>query len=641
MDHAEQAAPARISVLGAVMRPRTYEFSRSAPDVGTLLERAGGLTGNANRVVRVIRNGQQVGAVRYAPGMRLPLTAGDVVLCDPAPHTGPRERGRVYLALVGLTDRPVLLKLGEADANVPSLLTSLDLPPQSMAAIGVLPPAGTAAPAPGGPLPDGTVLVFGAGSVTPAQFAAFADQRFGDLVPEEDQDAVSLADSFEPVKPRSPRSATPASSPAPPAEAAPAFRISPRRSTTPSRDWRLVTPPLTLPAAPDGGQFTPADSLPTPSGSRTGSPRESAAGSPYALAAPAAGTPVVSGHGTGETVVDVTNLYDSGPTEVAMLPAPEDSPYYGGGAEGLALADSGSHLVPLENYGELPGGLPPSPGNALPGGLAAPGGFGPDPMRVATSPLRPGRYSDATPGAPRSLAGPSGAGPYSAGRSSADAPQLLAAPPTAPQPIPQTSAKPIPSEAVTPAASGTTTDGATADDATANEAAAGGFPWLPVGLGFGALLGGLAAAFVALRRKHDSADEAVPATAATAAPAAPAPVAAGPVAAAPVAAAPVKAGPVAAASVADDAVKAAPAVSRASVLEDLIADRLPMEEEAIQLPESVALYGRSAGMTKLRVQTAEGGPAAPRFAHAEDRVESGAELGAGSGAGRRTESFAV
>ena len=613
VNHDEQvAAPARISVLGAVMQPRTYEFAHAAPDVAALLERAGGLTGKASGTVRVIRDGRQAGAVRYAPGMRLPLAAGDVVLCDAAPGVGPRERRMVYVAMVGLTDRPVVLKLDEADANLPAVLDSLKLPPRSIAAVGVLPPAGAAAPAPGGPLPDGAVLVFGAGSVTPAQWRDFRDVAFGDLVVEEEPEPLSLADGlgsgFEPVPPRF--EAEPAAGPSQVGADA-AFRISPRRpaggrgadvrgSGAPAGagSGSVVTPPLTLPSG------DPVTSLPapgadprgyapsTPPRSQAGSQAESVSpGAALGLAAPAGDA---YGRGAGETVVDVTDLYDSGPSEVAMLPAPNESPYYGGEAyggeaipqAGPALADAGSHLMPLEDYRAVPGLSAP----ALPG----PGGSSSESWRVAAGPTTPGRYSDAVPAGPRPV--PTGS------PAASPAPQ----PPTVPQPISGDAAKPIPAEPAAPATPAeTNAESAAAESAAAESAAAesAGFPWLPAGLGLGALLGGLVA--TALVRRRNAALAAEPsADRAAAAPVAPA---------------------------AEGATKAVepPAASpaRLKMLEDLLADRLPMEEEALRLPDSVALHGRSAGMTKLRVQAAGGGPGTPRFAET------------GAGAARRTEAY--
>ncbi|NNJ28025.1 hypothetical protein [Alienimonas chondri] len=79
----------------------------------------------------------------------------------------------------------------------------------------------------------------------------------------------------------------------------------------------------------------------------------------------------------------------------------------------------------------------------------------------------------------------------------------------------------------------------------------------------------------------------------------------------------------------------APISPRLKMLEDLIADRLPMDEEELRLPESIALHGRTAGMTKLRMQSAEASIAGPRFA------ETGAGAGAESGAARRTRSAAA
>ena len=565
VDHseAESAAPARVSVLGAVMRPRTYEFSYTAPELGALLERAGGLAGNADRTVRVIRNGQQVTAVKFSAGLRLPLAAGDVVLCDPGKGTGPRDRHTSHIAMVGLTDRPVVLKLKTADANVRAVLNSLKLPEQSIRSVGVLPPANAAGQTPGGPLPDGTVLIFMRGSVTPAQWRNFRDVAFGDLVEEAEPEEVALADTFAPVR-STPRQVPTVSVAARQDDAGPIGRITPRRS---ARDERRAQDAATADEAaspapsplstPDDDTFA---ALPSPEAfSLPPAPAPARSNDPTAsLAAPGDGSPDGRLIGEGQSVVDVTDLYGDLPSDVAMLPAPGDSPFYG---DGPAVADAGSHLMPLEDYPGLPGLSAPS----VPGDPAA------EPWRVADAPTTPGRYTDGVPSAPRS-------------KNEAPAPR------TAPQPLSDEPAKPIPAPAVKEAS----------PETASVEKAEAGFPWLPAGLGLGALLGAAAAAFAA-RNKGVAMPSAATASSAPAATESAKAAATGQSTSAPVVPTPA-------------AAPAAPVAPWSAVLEDLIADRLKIEEEAIRLPETVALHGRSAGMTKLRLQSAESGPPAPRFA---------------------------
>ena len=593
-------APARVSVLGAVMQPRTYEFAQTAPDLSVLLERAGGLTGKASGAVRLIRNGRQAGAVQFTPGMRLPLAAGDVILCDPAPEMGPRERHTAYVALVGLTDRPVVLKLKDADANVPALLESLNLPPESMAAVGVLPPAGSAGVGPGGTLPDGTVVSFGPGSVTPAQWRQFRDVPFGDLVQESAPEPVSPAGASQLAE-----------KPAPPA-ADEGFTITPRRSATADPQTprtggangttgTAATPPLTLSGPVDAVTDLPSPRPGPAYGTPPSEPTFGLAG-PTAPGGPATNDPNLA--------TDVTHLYDDAPEAVAMLPAPGDSPFYGGegyggesdNGEGPALADAGSHLMVLDDAPGLPGLSAPAvpEGLSAPGGLAAPGGLSAEPWRVAAGSSTPGRYSDAAP------ATPPAATPL-------PAPSQL----TTPRPMSGGPARPIPAEPVAPSAE------SEAGETNAAAKSEAGFPWLPAGFGLGAVLGGGAAAAVALRRRKRAGSLG---SAPTTAPPAPQPTPA-PTEVAAAETGAVK--PTAAAA------PVAPAAPKPTALDDLIADRLPVEEEAVRLPESVALHGRSAGMTRYRLQPAEAGPGAPSFA------KEGAAAGAGADRSRRAETVSV
>ncbi|NNJ28026.1 hypothetical protein LzC2_41370 [Planctomycetes bacterium LzC2] len=203
------------------------------------------------------------------------------------------------------------------------------------------------------------MLVFGPGSVTPQQWRDFREVPFGDLVLEEEPEPLSLAGSFESDPPKTDSASEPAG------------RINPRRTADESRadngagsrsaaDDALVTPTLTLPAG------DPVTSLPA-------APSNPAKDPVYSLAAPADGFGA-SGFGAngdrgplrgeGQTVVDVTDMYDSGPNEVALLPAPGASPYYGDAmpGNGSSLANDDSHLMALEDYPEMPGLGALSPG---------------------------------------------------------------------------------------------------------------------------------------------------------------------------------------------------------------------------------------------------------------------------------------
>ena len=183
------AGPARISILGAVTKPRTFEFGE-APTLGDLVERAGGLTGASDRTLRVIRGGKPVAKVEYESAMAGRLAPGDVVVADAVPHSGPRERGVAHVALVGVAARPVVLAVPEGKANLATMLPMMGLDAAFAANVLVMNTTGARAP-----LPDGTVLAFPPGTETNQDWDAY-----GDLEPEPAAPAPTVAD-FAPIPP--------------------------------------------------------------------------------------------------------------------------------------------------------------------------------------------------------------------------------------------------------------------------------------------------------------------------------------------------------------------------------------------------------------------------------------------------------
>ena len=545
---AQARGPARVSVVGAVQRPRTYEFSETGPELSALLDRAGGLTGRSNRKVRVIRGGQPSQTFDFTPGTNLPLVSGDVIVCDAIPGSGTSERATSYVALAGMADRPVVLNVPLAEANLPALLQSLGLPPATRNYVRVLAATGPAA----GPLPDGAVVFFPPGVVPARDWGGYG---FADLVKEEPR-ADSLADGavrptadgFAPVPPANGVTITPRSAAA---DRAAAPSAGPTFTPTPAVPKRTEGAATTGPVFP----ALSAPGLPVPAATGTSEPADgfdALAAPPAADPAPMTGPAVTlsapepslapPAAETGALETDITALYGPSSDSVAVLPPPTESPFYGGESygpngygNGALVADGGSHLVPLDDFGLEAPGLPTPPA-AVP---ASPNASG---WRVADLP-RPGVVSDARPAAPR----PIGVGPGA-------------------KPIPEPPAVPAPAET----------------NAEVVAPAEAGFPWLTGGFVLGALLGGGLAARAAVRRR--AATVAAPVAAKSAPPEPVVKAAAPPVVAAAKAPAP------------------APAPPKPTALDDLIADRVPMSEEAVRLPGSVALHGASAGMGKLRIE---------------------------------------
>ena len=472
----QTAGPARVSILGAVRKPRTFEFERNAPTLDALVERAGGLTGASNRTVRIVRGGVLVGQIEYMPGTALPLAAGDVVVADAVPGTGPREPGHVLIAVLGLTDRPVVLQVAQGNANLPTLLPKFGLPVEAAPAVRVLSAGGGR-----NPLPDGAVLVLPPGASAETNW-----DEYGDLVKEEIAPPVTVAD-MAPAAPRRP---------APAATSGPILRPGRRATNRPSGTLPLssssssaaaVGGNLAIPAA-DPLAADPVAADPVVSGSSESlslpamPPRPTPPGPTAALPAvelPAPPTEI--GEDANETIVaDLydTPLYDTpaadtfAPSpgdfpageELALLPAPGESPFY---PTDSALAATDSHLIPLEDLPAMPPSLDvPSPTGDLPR------------MRVATLPA-PGVRSDS----PRATFGGSAPRPLADG----GRPIPAESAPLRPGPVPP--AADLPMDPPAPAA------------ASGAKPAEAGVPWVTVGFVLGALLGGFAAAGVALRRR--------------------------------------------------------------------------------------------------------------------------------------------
>ena len=511
--------------------------------------------------------------VEYETAMAGRLAPGDVVVADAVPGSGPRERGKSHIALVGLAERPVVIRVPEETANLATMLPMMGLDAAFAANVLVMNTTGARAP-----LPDGTVLAFPPGTETNQDWDAY-----GDLEPEPAAPAPTVAD-FAPIPPAEPKAVA----------AAPVLRPARRAANRPA-----AAPPAAAPMAP------PAAAPIAPPAAVNAEPVVTGRSEPLSLpplptaAAPTASVPAPPPgiiDGPDETiVVDLLDAPPAGGTDdgfgdgfgeadfggLALLPAPDESPFYGDDA---ALADNGSHLIALPEPGYAP------PGMASPG-LPAPGGI--DPMRVATRPT-PGvirdspRLSSPNSSLPNLAAPPQ---PMTGGGRPVGTPvPPMAAPPRV-GPVPPAAIE------VEPAAE---------EPATA-ETAEAGVPWVTLGFVFGALLGGIGAAGVALKRRT----AALVTANRTADPAgekpAPAP------------------------EISEAAVRRAAertATADRKVLDDLLADRLPLREEAVSLPKHVALHGATTGKAKLRLDDAHETLAAPHFAPAGSGLRDGVRSGA-------------
>jgi hypothetical protein len=143
---APSAAEHHVAILGQVRRPGVYRFSGAGPAPGLpqIVEFAGGLTANASSTLRLVRHGRSGQLLFLNQETVEQLQAGDVLIVDEQSGGGvSRERLNadevgIQVALVGLLDRPVVLKLRSAQARLDILTSSLNQPMSAVLAARVI-----------------------------------------------------------------------------------------------------------------------------------------------------------------------------------------------------------------------------------------------------------------------------------------------------------------------------------------------------------------------------------------------------------------------------------------------------------------------------------------------------------------------
>lgn len=161
-----------VGVIGAVEKPGVYEIPAGSPDINDLIRQAGGLTAAASGNLRIVRNGRLARQIFYSGQLNLKVFSGDVVAIDSRSVYPPGSQA-VQLALTGLIDRPVVVRMRPHQATLEQLAHFLGQPPETISTIRVLQPrswsqgdANTSQPD-NGTLPSGTVLVFDPAVVHP------------------------------------------------------------------------------------------------------------------------------------------------------------------------------------------------------------------------------------------------------------------------------------------------------------------------------------------------------------------------------------------------------------------------------------------------------------------------------------------
>lgn len=153
-----------VGVIGQVGRPGTYQFA-SAPTLDLVIAAAGRMTPDASEMVRLVRGDRVVQSAAYASAAQERLQSGDLLIVDaqPTPSGGarPAEKNYVWLAFVGVQERPLIVACPLAHAHPDLIVQKLGQPNTILPSVRVLPPPSAALPKQAGtPLPDSTVLFF-------------------------------------------------------------------------------------------------------------------------------------------------------------------------------------------------------------------------------------------------------------------------------------------------------------------------------------------------------------------------------------------------------------------------------------------------------------------------------------------------
>lgn len=138
---AKQAAARRsfIAVMGAVEQSGVFEVPEPIPPLGKLLQQAGGLAAGATGNIHVIRRGRMTLQTHVTTGMNVPLRPGDVVIAGGAGGRHRRDASAlIEVAIVGLVERPVVVRLRPEHARVEAIASLLGQDSRAAARVRVI-----------------------------------------------------------------------------------------------------------------------------------------------------------------------------------------------------------------------------------------------------------------------------------------------------------------------------------------------------------------------------------------------------------------------------------------------------------------------------------------------------------------------
>jgi hypothetical protein len=162
-------AEASFGILGEIARPGVYSSAAAQVTLQELIERAGGLSRRGSPSVRIIHGGRGGQSVFYRPDAHDVLMPGSLVVIDSlrdprqslSPAVGDRTDRSVWIAFIGLTDRPEVVPVNPEQAQLPNVMLMLGQSAELAKAVQtIVPPRLPQPPGQFDPIPNGAVLVF-------------------------------------------------------------------------------------------------------------------------------------------------------------------------------------------------------------------------------------------------------------------------------------------------------------------------------------------------------------------------------------------------------------------------------------------------------------------------------------------------
>lgn len=183
----ETARASYVAVVGEVTNPGTYHVDESELNLhDVILKRAGGLTREASRNIRVVRDGKVNHQERFSESRNSQVRSGDVLIVDseaatsraskirefgtsdttvPAIYEPPEQNDGIQLALINVLDYPVVVTVSPDRAHLSEIVERLNQPQDVCLSANVLSAQGVARGGQAIQLVSGSAVIFPRGAI--------------------------------------------------------------------------------------------------------------------------------------------------------------------------------------------------------------------------------------------------------------------------------------------------------------------------------------------------------------------------------------------------------------------------------------------------------------------------------------------